>query len=105
MIPKGRGALLCWVILFYDEREHTINRRSHTTTMNIPHHIAPKIIVVALAAGLLALAVILLTPSPSTAEPVISWTPKSVTANFGIKLYTLQTSKSMVLYFMTAALL
>lgn len=50
--------------------------------MHIPHRIAPKIIVVAVAAGFLALAVILLTPSPAPAEPVISWTPESVTQTF-----------------------
>lgn len=47
--------------------------------MHTPHRLASKIIVVAVAAGVLVLAAILLTPSPSTAKPVISWTPESMT--------------------------
>jgi hypothetical protein len=46
--------------------------------MDIPHRLAPKIIVIAVAAGLLALAAILLTPSPTPAQPVISWTPSAL---------------------------
>ena len=47
--------------------------------MHLPHRVVPKVIVVAVAAGLLALAAILFTPSPAPAQLVISWTPASVT--------------------------
>jgi hypothetical protein len=57
MISRERGALLCWVVLFYDETKQTINIRN-LTTMHTPRRLTPKIIVVALAAGLLALAAI-----------------------------------------------
>jgi hypothetical protein len=56
--------------------EIPINRLN--TTMHILHRSAPKIIVVAVAAGLLALAAILLTPSPAPAAPTISWTPSAL---------------------------
>jgi hypothetical protein len=81
MIPMGMGALLCWLILSYDEREQTINRRNNTTTMHTPRRLASKFIIIVVAAGLLAFAAILLTPSSSPAEPVISWTPKLVIEN------------------------
>lgn len=46
--------------------------------MHLPHRVVPKIVVVAVAAGLLAIAAILLTPSPTPAQPVISWTPSAL---------------------------
>jgi hypothetical protein len=49
--------------------------------MHTPHRVIPKIIIVAAAAGLLALAAIVLTPSPAPADPVIRWTPQSVIEN------------------------
>ena len=57
--------------------EITINRRN-MTTMDTPHRFVPKIIIAAVAVGLLALAAILLTPSPAPAQPVISWTPSAL---------------------------
>jgi hypothetical protein len=46
--------------------------------MHTSRRLAPKIIVVAVAAGLFALVAILLTPVPVPAQPVISWTPSAL---------------------------
>jgi hypothetical protein len=52
---------------------------NHRTTMQILHHTTTRLVTLFLIAGAIALAAILLTPSPVPAKPVIAWTPDSVT--------------------------